>query len=176
MSEGDKNEREQPAGGFGAPRPDGASEPARPPQGHARYEPAPSSYVPPGEPGMMGFAYDDTNKKRGGCLTAFVVLMLIANPITALVYVAGADMVKRGLPHAPDWAFPVLALLGVVNTVSAVGIWLWKKWGVYGVVGTAAVALVVNLIVGVPPMNAFFGLAGPGILIFLVRPLWRGFR
>ncbi|MBL8608170.1 MAG: hypothetical protein JNL38_12670 [Myxococcales bacterium] len=173
MSEGDRQgDVQQPAGGFGA---GGAGGPHGPPAGPP-IAPGPSSYQPPAEPGMMGFAYDGDNKKRGGCLTAFLVLMLIANPLTTLVYVAGADMVKRGMPNAPDWAFPVLALLGVVNTASAIGIWLWRKWGVFGVCGTAVVALVINFMIGVPPMNAIFGLAGPGILVFLVRPLWRGFR
>jgi hypothetical protein len=166
-----------PPGGFGAGKPTdpGGAPHGAMPRAPDPVPPGPSSYKPPGEP-AMGYAYDRDNKNRGGCLTAFLALMMIANPLVALVYIVGADFIRKGMPNAPDWAFPVLAVMGFANFACAIGIFKWFKWGVFGAVGLAAITLVINFAIGVPPMNAILGLAGPGILIFLVRPLWRGFR
>jgi hypothetical protein len=142
-----------------------------------QYDPnqPPPSYQPPGEP-ALGYAWNPTHRQRGGCLTAFLVLMMIANPIIALVYVFGQDFIKKGMPHAPDWAFPVLTVAGLVNLVFAIGIWNWKKWGVIGSITMAAIIFPLNLYIGVPAFNAIMGLGGPALLIFLVKPLWRGFE
>jgi hypothetical protein len=151
---------------------DDPKDPYSPPA--APIPPPPSSYKPPGEP-AMGYAYDGNNKNRGGCLTAFLGLMLLANPVTAFFYVVGADWMKRAMPLAPDWAFPTLAVMGALNTAFAFGVLRWKKWGVFGIVALSVVTLIVNLVIGVAPFNAFMGFAGPAILVVLVRPLWRGF-
>ena len=149
--------------------------PPRPPEQGEWPDRPPASYVPPGEPGMMGYAWNPGHRKRGGCLTAFLVLAMIANPIVALVYVAGQEFVKRGLPSAPDWEFPVLAVLATANFVCAIGMWNWKKWGVVGSLSLSALAFVINVIIGVPAQSTIMGLSGPLIVVFLVKPLWRGF-
>jgi hypothetical protein len=112
-----------------------------------------------------------TERKRGGCLTAFLILMLIANPLTGLYYLLAGSTVRESLPTLPEWAIPTLGVLALANFAFAIGIWQWKKWGVYGFAGTSLVALVVNAIsIGIPA--ALFGLVGLGLLAYLVRPHW----
>lgn len=113
--------------------------------------------------------------ERGGCLSVFLVLMMIANPIIGLLYLLNGEMFRRALPHAPDWALPVMGILALVNFGCAVGIWMWKKWGVFGTFGVAALGFVMNLMIGVNPFNAIMGLGGPIILYFLVKERWARF-
>ncbi|MBZ0315007.1 MAG: hypothetical protein K8L91_01220 [Anaerolineae bacterium] len=110
-------------------------------------------------------------RKRGGCLTAMLLLMMVVNPLIGIYYLTAGDAVKDAVPDLPDWALPVLIVLSFVNFICAIGIWMWKKIGFYGFVGTSIVAAIINLI-SIGPGQAFFGLIGLGILGFLVRPIW----
>jgi uncharacterized membrane protein (DUF2068 family) len=110
-------------------------------------------------------------QKRGGCLTTFLVLMLIANPLTALYYLVAGDAVRQALPALPTWGIPVLAALGILNAVFAIGVWHWQRWGAYGFIASGLVAFLFNVsYLGALP--AVLGLIGPVILVLLVRPHW----
>jgi hypothetical protein len=97
--------------------------------------------------------------------------MLIVNPLTGLYYLLAGSTVRQSLPNLPAWAVPVLGLLALANFVFAIAIWKWKKWGMYGFVGSAVVAFLVNLI-GIGILGSLFGLVGLAILAFLLRPVW----
>lgn len=116
-----------------------------------------------------------TERARGGCLTALLVLMLILNPLVAAMYLLAGGMIAETLPGAPGWAIPVLGLGALANTGGAVAIWNWKRWGLALCVGAAAVALVVNVIIGVPPNQLVSGLLGPAILGGLMYSRWEMF-
>ena len=111
-------------------------------------------------------------RKRGGCLTAWLILMLIANPLVAVYYLAAGHTVKQALPNLPEYAIPLLIFLGIANFVFALAIWSWKKWGMYGFACSAAIAFIINLTnLGVGP--SLLGLVGVGILVALVSPVWK---
>jgi hypothetical protein len=132
------------------------------------YKPPQEPYAPPMNAGAP--------QERGGCLTALLVLMMIANPLTGIVYFAAGDMVKKGLPNAPDWTAPVLGVIAFVMFASAIAMFRFKKWGLYGALTCAAIALVVNLTSGVNPVQALFGAAiAPTLLIVLIKPRWHLF-
>ena len=114
----------------------------------------------------------DQERTRGGCLTALLILMMIANPVAGLMYLLGGAMIRRQMPSMPAWAIPVLGVLCLVNLVFAVAVWKWKRWGVYALAAMAFLALVINLSIGVSPAKALPGLVGIVILIVLVRPVW----
>src|SRR6266487_618063 len=73
-------------------------------------------------------------KERHGCLTAYLVLAIIANSATALLYLFGAAAIKRSTPNIPDWAFPVLIVLVLFNLACAIALLRWKKWGFWGLI------------------------------------------
>jgi len=106
----------------------------------------------------------EQKKQRHGCLTAWLILMIIANSLVALMYLFGIGAIRKHFPDAPDWAFPVLAVLGIVNLVCAIALFSWKKWGFFGFAATSVVALIVNLTVGLNIIQAFLGLVGIAIL------------
>ena len=99
-------------------------------------------------------------KQRHGCLTAWLVLMIIANSATALRYLLGSQAIKQAFPAAPGWAFPVLAVIGIFNLVCAIALFKWKKWGFWGFLVFSIVALNVNLSIGLGIGPSLFGLLG----------------
>ena len=99
-------------------------------------------------------------KSRHGCLTASLVLMIVANSGSALVYILGGDAIRRTLPNAPGWAFPVLIVFSLFNLVCAIALFRWKRWGFWGFCGSTVVGLVVNLSIGIPIGSALVGLVG----------------
>ena len=99
-------------------------------------------------------------KKRHGCLTAYLVLAILLNSATALLYLFGAAAIKRTSPNIPDWAFPVLIVLVLFNLACAIALLRWKKWGFWGLVASAAVTLGVNLTIGLGLSSAVVGVLG----------------
>jgi hypothetical protein len=86
--------------------------------------------------------------------------VIIANSATALIYLFGAAAIKRSAPNMPDWAFPVLIVLVLFNLGCAIALLRWKKWGFWGLVGSAVVTLGVNLTIGLGLSSAIVGLLG----------------
>lgn len=99
-------------------------------------------------------------KERHGCLTAYLVLAIIANSATALLYLFGAEAIKRSTPTIPDWSFPVLIVLVLFNLMCAIALFRWKKWGFWGLVASAVVTLGVNLAIGLGLSSAILGFVG----------------
>ena len=106
----------------------------------------------------------DQPKQRHGCLTAYLILMIIANSLTSLVYLVGGQSLRQQFPQMPTWAIPVLAALGLVNLTCAIALWRWKKWGFFGFIGSSLAAFVINLMVGISIYHALIGVIGFVIL------------
>jgi mannose/fructose/N-acetylgalactosamine-specific phosphotransferase system component IIC len=109
--------------------------------------------------------------KRGGCLTAFLIFMLIVNPLVAIYYFVAGSSVAQALPHMPTWVIPVLGLGCLANFVFAIGIWKWKKWGMYGFAASAGIVFFINAIY-INVLTALWGLVGVGLLAYLLRQAW----
>lgn len=105
-----------------------------------------------------------TQKHRHGCLTAYLVFMIVANSASALIYLLGSETIRRNVPNMPEWAFPVLIVMGIFNLVCAVALFRWKKWGFWGFVASAVVTFFLNLRIGLGLGSALFGLLGVAIL------------
>jgi hypothetical protein len=110
---------------------------------------------------------------RSGCLTVYLVLMLIANPLVALLYVALAFGNVNNVAPAP--VMLLLACLGAVNTAAAVAIWMRYKFGLFLFVGSAAIGLLVNLFLG-NFQGIGGGIIGPIILWYLVSQEWHTYK
>ena len=111
----------------------------------------------------------------GGCLVILLVVMLIINAWMMVIYIlmAFGRIDASGLS---PWVVPALIVSGLVNLVSLAAIFHWLRWGVYLLVTTAALISVSNIVMGSSMIIAGSGLIGPGVLLLLVRPLWRHFR
>jgi len=103
-------------------------------------------------------------KQRHGCLTAWLVLVIVVNSLTALLYVFFSRAIAANLPSSQGWAIPVLAILAAANVAFAIALYRWQKWGFYGFLATSAVGFVINLVLGLNILQALFGLVGVAIL------------
>ncbi len=103
-------------------------------------------------------------KQRHGCLTAFLVVGVIANSLAAFMNLFGSATIRQSFPGAPGWAFPVLGIAGVFNLVCLIALFQWKKWGFYGAAASGLVAFAVNLAVGLNIVQAILGLVGIAVL------------
>ncbi|NVB38997.1 hypothetical protein G6O69_14235 [Pseudenhygromyxa sp. WMMC2535] len=112
---------------------------------------------------------DDGIKTRHGCVTAYLIFMLIVNAITSLANLLMADEIQDLTPGMPGWALPVLSLLGVLNVVFAVLLFRWKKIGFFGFVGTSVLAAIINLSAGLAISQVVGGLIGIGILYAILQ-------
>jgi hypothetical protein len=106
-------------------------------------------------------------KQRNGLVTAVLVLMIIANSVTALIYLLGSHTVKRGLPTPPEWIFTVLGVLCIINLVCVIALFKWKKWGFWGFLLISIVTIIINLSIGLGLGQSLLGLVGV-ILLYAV--------
>jgi len=114
----------------------------------------------------------DAAPPRSGCLTALLVVMILANVVTGLLYLL---LFARGqtIGNASLWAIGVLVLFSIVNVVSLISIWRWRKWGFFGFVFSVVVVFALNVSIGLPPAAAVVGLISPIVLFLLLRPVWK---
>lgn len=108
-------------------------------------------------------------KKRHGCLTAYLVVMIIVNAAVAAMYLFASEAISAGLPGMPSWTFPVLILMSLLNVVFAVFLFQWKKWAFWGFVGTSVIALFVNLAIGLSISQSVGGLIGIAVLYAVLQ-------
>jgi len=99
-------------------------------------------------------------KNRHGCLTAWLVVMIIMNSLSALMYLFGSDAIRQALLKMPGWSFPVLIVLSLFNTVCAFALFKWKKWGFWGFCASSVFALFINLSIGLGIGTILSGLIG----------------
>ncbi len=64
-------------------------------------------------------------KQRHGCLTSYIILMIVANSALALAYLLVGSTINPGIPL---WAFVVLGVFAVFNLICAIALFKWKRW------------------------------------------------
>jgi hypothetical protein len=107
--------------------------------------------------------------QRHGCLTAWLVLMIIANAATVFMTpLSIPSMRQAGLDPSPI-GIGVIVLCGIANIIFAIALFRWMKWGFYGFVATSAVALVTNLMMGLSIAASLFGLVGIALLYWVLN-------
>lgn len=105
-----------------------------------------------------------TMKSRHGCLTAWLILMVVANAGVSIIYFFTSSSLRATLPNAPGWLFPVLGVVALVNVGATVALFMWKKIGFWIFCGSALLAVVLNLIGGLGIAASLGGLIGVAIL------------
>ena len=112
------------------------------------------------------------SKKRGKLLTFWLVLMLIINAGTAFTYLIWNSSIIAMYPNVPSWIWYIYGFLGLANVVFTIFLFMWKKWAFLAFCGMAALAFILNLIVGLGIISTILGLAGPVILYLILRSKW----
>lgn len=103
-------------------------------------------------------------KQRHGCLTAWLIFMIVANSLAALFYLLVSSSIRQQLPNAPEWLFPVMGIGGLFNLGFAIALFKWKKWGFWGFCASSIVAFTLNLTAGLGIGPSMLGLIGVAVL------------
>ncbi len=93
-----------------------------------------------------GPAQKQVKKRRGGFLSFLIILMGVhAVFATYLSY----TYLKQDYVGQRSWILVVLVLSSLADIVAAVGLWLWKQWGIYlYIIATAALAAISIIVTG----------------------------
>ena len=104
---------------------------------------------------------------RGLPLTLLLSLLLLFSPLLALRFFY-ISLAFQSIEEA------VLGVNSLLFFSFVIATWKWKRWGVYGLIGELVILSLFNSAkYGVEYL--LIGLAAPGILIILVRPIWNQF-
>ncbi|HCS38553.1 MAG TPA: hypothetical protein DIW44_03075 [Anaerolineaceae bacterium] len=99
----------------------------------------------------------DGKKNRHGCLTAYLIFMILANTGALIMYLV------QEYNFAP-WVIPTLIVLLLSNITVTIALFMWKRWGFLLVCFNATASFVINLIIGVSILQALMGFVGIGVL------------
>ena len=85
-------------------------------------------------------------RKRHGCLTAWLVLIIVCN--SGALVMAYLPRGNEAFRQIFGWAFPVLIVLWLFTLVCAIALFQWKKWGFWGFCVSMVGGFVVELSAG----------------------------
>ena len=103
-------------------------------------------------------------KQRHGCLTAWLILIIVVNGLSAVSMPSMITMVKQYVPNMPDWIVWPSVLLALLNVVFAIALFKWKRWGFYGCLLSTLAAIGMNVAAGLGIGRSLIGLVGVAIL------------
>jgi hypothetical protein len=109
-------------------------------------------------------------KQRHGCVTAWLVLIIVLNSVVAFLYLLRGSWIAEHLPGGISTGMiTLLGLLCILNIVFAVMLFQWKKWGFWGVIVTDVIAFIINLSIGLSIVQSALGLLGIGVLYAILQ-------
>jgi hypothetical protein len=118
-----------------------------------------------------GKAAQPKPKVRGTALTILLVIIGLHGILGGYLYYAlRMDTASISKP----WILGLMSIHFLMNVVAAVGIWFWKKWGLYVYAASTVLALVVGLIsMGI--WSVFYMILPLAILGWVLRTKWSYF-
>ena len=111
--------------------------------------------------------------ERGAWLTTWLVYIALSNAWgTYRSLDTYWNLVSHRAPNIPHWPFLTLGILSSFAIIGVVGLWLWKKWGLFLYLACWASALGVNIFLGVPLWTYLLSLVNVALLYMFLRPRW----
>lgn len=106
--------------------------------------------------------------QRHGCVTAWLVFMLIANSIVSFVYLF--TLIKTGgVLKVSASSLIALLIIGFFNVAFSIMLLSWKKIGFYGFAISAVVTFIINISIRVSLVKCTVGLLGFLILYGILQ-------
>ncbi len=113
---------------------------------------------------------DNQPKQRHGCVTAWLVLMIVVNA-AAMFYslISTSDNMSAYAFVIPRWIYLTLALISLCNVICAVMLLKWKKIAFWGFVVSSILTMSVNLYAGLGIAQSIVGLLGVCVLFAILQ-------
>jgi len=109
-------------------------------------------------------------KERHGCVSAWLIFMIVVNAGVGIYYLVSSEDISRMLPSRPEPS--LLMITGVVafaNVAFAVLLLKWKKMGFFGFIGTSVAGAILNIVMGLGIGQSLTGLIGVVILYGILQ-------
>jgi hypothetical protein len=130
--------------------------------------------------GLDNYSYPSGSDKpeRGGCLTAWLVVSTILTVIAGVAFMQLLSVLIR--PRAFEDISPVgVLLLGglmIGSSICLIGVWNWKRWGVYGIALTSCISPLIEVFFFRADVTDFIApFVQIAILWYLVSGKWDAF-
>lgn len=117
----------------------------------------------------------DKQVKRSGCLTAFIIVLIVLYVLGALGSFLAGPILSTLMPeYSTDTSNSLISgVLSLINITFLIGVWMYKKWGFYGFVGVSIINIILSIfLTGGVLTSIISGLLFPLILYFLIKPIW----
>lgn len=100
-------------------------------------------------------------KKRHGCVTAYLIFVIVISAVGALIYLSSIFLsLTLGIKlHLPQIQILFFTILASANVAAMILILKWKKIGFWLITASAVCAFIINFMNG-HGIYAFIGLAG----------------
>ena len=84
-------------------------------------------------------------RERTGCFSLYLLLIIFGGIFGLLLYLFQGDALQQAVPSLPDWAISWRMLESALGTVFGLGVWYWRRWGVFGLFVLIALDVFFNL-------------------------------
>lgn len=109
-------------------------------------------------------------KTRHGCVTAWLILIILANVAGVLLVFLAQHLLGGSVPVRVAWFLPTVAFMCLANVVCAAAVFNWKTWGVVGICLVYAAAIGISVVVGTATaMSVCVGLIAPIVLLIVLQ-------
>ena len=120
-------------------------------------------------------------KNRGKFLTSLLVLQLVLSVL--YLYLISTTSYSQNLlkiyTNVPSWSWTATLISIFIDIFSLIGIWLWKKSGVYVYVSAAVLSVLMEVFILRPRYDAlgsvFVSLTMTGLLFYAINRKWKYF-
>ena len=106
--------------------------------------------------------------ERHGCVTAWLVLMLIGSSSTCLLYFF-EDYRMEKLLKISSIAVGFIIIIGIFNVVFSIMLLSWKKAGFYGFTVTTIILFITNICIKLSLIPTVLSLFGIGLLYGILQ-------
>jgi hypothetical protein len=106
-------------------------------------------------------------KHRHGCLTAFLIAMILANAYITISY-ANTWLKSVNLTSFQMWALLISTVVGLLSILCAILIFRWKKIGFWLYCGLGTLTVILNLALGAG-LASFLSLVSLGVLFGVLQ-------
>ena len=109
-------------------------------------------------------------RKRHGCVTAWLILMIILNSLVAILYLFGSEIVyKNSTSNISETGVLILGIIATGNLIFSVMLLKWKKWAFWGFTATSVITLSINVTNGHGVGTSLIGLIGVVVLYGILQ-------
>ncbi|MEO9849422.1 MAG: hypothetical protein ABJH72_20985 [Reichenbachiella sp.] len=110
------------------------------------------------------------SKQRHGCVTAWLIFMMIANSFSAIAYLFMGESISQNLANPiPQPLMMALAIIGIANLIFSIMLFQWKKWAFWAFAVSSLFTLGINLSIGTEIGASLLGLSGAAILYGILQ-------